>query len=76
MKTHTLTRKINFDYRKGRLAENPIGLHVCMDYQNRHWLGEVRAIDASDGYVRLVIQHFNGDVWPFKPTAASVDVIG
>ena len=51
------------NYKKGKLAENPIGLHVVMEYRRRTLLGEVRDVWGNN----LIVYHFNGEPWPVEP---------
>ena len=49
--------------KKGKLDENPIGLHVVMEYRRRTLLGEVRDVWGNN----LIVHHFNGEPWPLEP---------
>lgn len=49
-----------------------IGDQVMLPYANRVLLGDVRAIGR---FGRLVVRHFNGELWPVRPLARDVRVL-
>ncbi len=59
------------------LASDPAGRHVTMAYRGRTLLGEVQSaeFDHTTGTIRLSVNHFNGEPWPFSPPARSVEVL-
>lgn len=70
-------RQKKFQFRRGRLAENPVGHKVSLTLNGKTLLGDVMSANYNDvtGYVILQVRHFNGQPWPIKPTALAVDVI-
>jgi hypothetical protein len=69
----------NILYGKYGLAENPLGLHVCLSLPGRkEMLGTVIGVyrDDTNGAIRLIITHFCGDCWLINPIASAVKVIG
>ena len=68
---------MKFQRNKYGLTCDPRGAQVTMRYQGRTWLGDVRGAwyDEVTGTIRLDVYHFNGEPWPFKPPASSVDVL-
>lgn len=72
----TTAQNIQFG-KKGRLAENPVGLKVALEWHGRTLLGDVVACAYNDVRccILLTVRHFNGEDWPIQPAAVAVDVI-
>lgn len=70
-----MTRR--FEYRKGRLTRNPIGLYVAMPWKDRTLLGEVIRCEynATRGTFIFSVRHFNGDSWPVQPVPSALEII-
>jgi hypothetical protein len=68
---------MKFQVTKFGLKHDPRGAQVTMQYQGRTLLGDVigARYDEIRGVVLLKVKHFCGDMWPFEPTALSVDVL-
>lgn len=60
------------------IAERFVGRQVAYraGEGDRLWLGDVRrvVVDGS-GMVRLEVEHFNGDPWPWRPPADEVEIL-
>jgi hypothetical protein len=71
-----MERKLKADA-KGRMAENPVGLHVALNFKGRTFLGEVRGYvyNMTRGSVTLSVRHFNGEMWPIEPVWNLVTVL-
>jgi hypothetical protein len=54
-----------------------IGAHVTYTglLVDHTLLGTVTGIDYTTGVLRLKVQHFNGEPWPFDPLKGQVDVL-
>ena len=68
---------MRFEYGRFGLKSNPIGAQVKMDYKDIFLLGDVVDCywDEIGGAVKLIVNHFNGNEWPIRPTALSVEVL-
>lgn len=54
------------------LLEDPRGLHVVMERDNRQMIGDVMGWEHREVGVVLLVQHFDGSWWPFDPLARDV----
>ena len=68
---------MKFKWTRYGLANDPRGAQVTFRYQGRELLGDV--IDAyrhiHTGGIRLIVRHFNGELWPIEPSVLVVDVL-
>lgn len=68
-------RKLKFN--KWGLTENPRNLLCTLRIKDRTYLGEIRDAEYNHvlGVTQLTVRHFNGELWPLKPSALAVDIL-
>jgi hypothetical protein len=73
---NTNTTKFATD-RKFRLAVDPRGAQVVLNYGGVQLVGDVYGVYRQEvsGSTHLKVRHFNGENWPIDPTFHSVDVL-
>ena len=66
-----------FKFTKFGMKSDPRGAHVTLAHKGVELLGEVvnAAYDSVCGCVRLEVRHFNGELWPIRPSALAVNVL-
>lgn len=73
---------MKIEIRKFGLKSNPVGLHVKMTchffyHGPQEITGTIRDVyyDERTSTVRLIVTHFNGEMWPLHPLASAVEII-